>query len=68
MVLFLPLLKGEACCETAWQPRGKQSLKPASIMHLGFSNPARGAPGDGGVKLTRDPLCMSLYEGIKDII
>ena len=36
-------LKGEACCETAWQPRGKQSLKPASIMHLGFSNPARRA-------------------------
>ncbi len=38
MVLVLPLLKGEACCETAWQPRGKQSLKPASIMHFGFSN------------------------------
>ena len=28
--------RGEGCCLTGWQPRGKQSLKPASIMHLGI--------------------------------
>ena len=32
MLQSLATSRGETCCESGWQPRGKQSLKPGSIM------------------------------------
>lgn len=39
-----PPVPCKACCQSAWQPRGKQSLNPGFIMYSGVSGLWRAAP------------------------
>ncbi|CAJ1452601.1 unnamed protein product [Effrenium voratum] len=47
-----PPVPCEACCETGWQPRGKQALKPGSIMYTAVTGLWR-----QGLWIEKLPLC-----------
>eukprot|EP00930_Biecheleria_cincta_P003538 TRINITY_DN104477_c0_g1_i1.p1 TRINITY_DN104477_c0_g1~~TRINITY_DN104477_c0_g1_i1.p1 ORF type:complete len:712 (+),score=61.76 TRINITY_DN104477_c0_g1_i1:131-2137(+) len=47
-----PPIPCDGCCETGWQPRGKQALKPGSIMYTGVTGLWR-----QGIWLERLPSC-----------